>query len=177
MEKALEVVASLIKRSFWLTGVLVFVAIAGLASGAYLTQARGPDDQMPGTSAPGSHEWWTHEGADVYNNFCYKCHAQIKTEVTNTKTAGSHPLNETCLSCHGTGNPRGSGAHVAAAAKCVDCHANRGQELTKDAHSSFLTQLGETATTASWTCKACHTKVTVNMTVTPRSPLQLKMGP
>lgn len=177
MSRVPAVVAGVLKRSLWLTGLLVVVAAAGLASGAYLTQARGPDDSYPGTTAPGSHEWWATEGQNAYDNFCYKCHAQIKTEVTNTKTAGSHPINESCLSCHSTSNPRGSGGHVAAAAKCVDCHANRAAELTKDAHAPLLAQLGETQANASWTCKACHTKVQVNITVTPRSPLQLKMGP
>jgi hypothetical protein len=160
--------SSLLKRSLWLIGLVAIVAtVVALATTAVL--GRGDGQSFPGTTAPGSHEWWDAGNADA--EFCDQCHSAVATELGNTSTAGTHPVTA-CLACHGT---QGTGAHAATPAKCVDCHANRAAELVSadEAHSGLLADLGETETDASWTCKACHTKVEINITTTPMGPLQL----
>ena len=164
-------VPRLARRSLVLMGALSLVVVVIVAT-TVIVMGRSETDVFPGTKAVGAHEFW--DVSDAEANFCNQCHNQIAVEMT--ASIGNHPIIN-CLGCHAiTGTDDG---HVAEPAKCVDCHGGQAGDLAgaDEAHAALLTQLGEAAdgTDASWTCKACHTNVDVEMTVTPMGPLQLVM--
>lgn len=153
--------------------MLALVATAILSITAYRAFAIGGGQVFDGTKAPGAHEWWKVNHDTVEADFCGKCHAKIVNEVAATRAAGSHPI-ATCEGCHGA-KTAGHG-HVAVPRKCSDCHPGEAKDLREDAHSSFITDIGESADRPSWSCKACHTHVEVDMQVTPIAPIRLVLG-
>ncbi len=90
-----------------------------------------------------------------------------------------------CLDCH----ERSDDGHAARVSKCGDCHyggpgypiwwGNAAEELSQDAHASMLVDMGEDSdlSQASWTCKACHTYVEIDISETQMGPLEFNMGP
>ncbi len=156
--------------------LLALVATSFLSIMAYRALAVGGGQVFEGTKAPGAHEWWKLNRDNIEAEFCGRCHSKIVNDVASTRAAGSHPI-ATCEGCHGA-RTRGRG-HVAVAAKCADCHPTQAAQLLDDAHASFIREIGgiESAERPSWSCKACHTKVEVNMQVTPVAPLKITLDP
>lgn len=153
--------------------VLSVLATSLLGITAYRALAIGGGQVFDGTKAPGAHEWWLLNRDNVEAEFCGKCHAKIVAEVAATRATGSHPI-ATCEGCHGA-RTAGQG-HVAVPRKCSDCHPGQAKDLLADAHSSFIRDIGESADRPSWSCKACHTKVDIDMQVTPIAPIRLILG-
>lgn len=158
------------------TIMLALAATSVLSILTYRALAVGGGQTFEGTKAPGAHEWYKLNPATVETDFCGKCHSRIVSDVAATRSAGSHPI-ATCEGCHGA-RTRGRG-HVAVAIKCADCHPLQASQLLDDAHASFIGEIGshESAERPSWSCKACHTKVEVNMQVTPIAPLNIVLDP
>jgi hypothetical protein len=156
------------RNKWWLLLVAMLVAIGATIATTVAIQEGG---EFLGTTAAGSHQWWQ----DFDNNagFCERCHIGIAAELA----AGPHAsagLSD-CTFCHGaTANDE----HAASTAKCAQCHPGVAADLTTgDAHVGMTVDLGETTPgEVSWTCKACHTHVEVNLTAEPRGPLELIMG-
>ena len=153
--------------------LLALLATGVLSIMAYRALAIGGGQVFDGTKAPGAHEWWKINRDNVEADFCGKCHAKIVSEIAATRAAGSHPI-ATCEGCHGA-KTAGHG-HVAVPRKCADCHPGPAQDLLQDAHVSFISDIGESADRPSWSCKACHTKVQVEIQVTPIAPITLVLG-
>ncbi len=161
--------AQFVARHRIVSALLVFALLASVGFGVYGVTARAPGESFGGTIAPGSHVWWDVD--DPYGNFCNQCHADIATEIAQTLSAGTHPAGVTqCLVCHAASWDAG---HVASVSKCADCHSDEATDLLNDGHASFYDDLGESEADASWSCKACHTQVSVNMTTVPMGPLEL----
>ena len=190
--------------------VVALLVAVGLTT--YGMSVRARDETYPGTSAPGSHQFYSL--GDPETDFCNACHSAIRTELTNSASGHEHQGNQ-CLRCHA---PSADG-HAASPALCADCHYGGGgggdgdchtchgpgqpyefgclvchgphgggdppqghggdqaTELASDAHAGFYISIGETPETASWVCKACHTKVDTPLTVTANAPLPLHLGP
>ena len=156
--------------------ILALLAVYVLSVMAYRALAIGPGQMFEGTKAPGAHDWWRINRDNIEGEFCIKCHSKIVSEVATTRAEGTHPI-ATCEGCHGA-KTRGRG-HVAVAAKCADCHPAQASEFLDDAHASFIRDIGggESSERPSWSCKACHTKVQVDMQVTPIAPLRIILDP
>ncbi len=143
-----------------LTPIITVGAIAGV-------NAVSDTDVFNGQVAAGDHDWWQDQGAGA---FCERCHQGVVADIT----AGPHNniSDSDCSFCH----TPGGADHAAAPAQCTDCHGDEGTALGADAHAGILTDLGETAGSASQSCQSCHTHVSVNVTATPQAPLELIMG-
>jgi hypothetical protein len=160
-----KVASALVKRSLLVMGILcVCVLVLSVMAGAIY--ARGGLQTFPGTTAPGAHEFWDKDAAEA--EFCTQCHETIAAELSATATAGTHPVTA-CLGCHASA----ASGHSALPTLCVTCHGTQGTELLTDAHVELLADMGEDETTASSTCKACHTKQEINITTTLQDPLEL----
>ena len=173
MKALISSISRLARKSLILTGIIALVMVV-VITGTIVVLGRSDGQTFPGTTAVGSHEFWDRDEADA--EFCTQCHATIAAEMVATATTGNHPLT-TCLGCH----PIAAGGHAAQPTNCVDCHGPasiNGDEAAEllsadEAHNQLPGQLGEDATDLSWTCKACHTKVDVEMTTIPMGPLGL----
>ncbi len=162
-------IGSGIRRHKWLTASLVTMLVLAIGGGAVVVSME--DRDYGGTTAPGSHNWWDTNlnNAGIEAAFCNNCHSAIAAELV----AGPH-LNFGCTTCHAATTD----GHVAAPAKCAQCHSRRVTELSNDAHAGIMTDLGETdPAKVSWTCKSCHTHVKITLTATEMAPLPLQMEP
>ena len=183
---------------------IMFVLAAIVAGSTFSVLGRGTGQTFPGTSAVGSHQFYDLD-LDTENTFCNACHSLIRDELTAGPHGVTELVD--CLFCHAAEADQHvadfaqcADCHYAAAGgaschnchfggdgpplDCMDCHFNGavghgepGTALPVDAHASFYDSVGETPETASWVCKACHTAVTVDMTVIQNPDLPLHIGP
>ena len=173
-------ISRVVERSLWLFGILA-VVLTLIIAGSVFVLARAPGESDDGgTTAPGSHEFWDKDNPDA--EFCTQCHSQVAAEMTVTADDLVNPTHNAsylaCIDCHGIPESgQGSNAHAANPALCIDCHeGDMGMNsFLQDAHVGMLDDLGEDQTNANWTCIACHTKVSINLTSPDQDPLPLEM--
>ena len=165
-------VSRTVHRFFWLFGILSVVLVIVLA-GSLFVIARAPSEPADdGTTATGAHDFWDKSNPEA--EFCTQCHNLIATEMEATAAAGTHGAAFLlCRDCHGPGVDE----HAAKPSQCVDCHSAQAGKLVVDAHGSMYADVGEDETDASWVCKACHTKVSIDLTSPEQGPLPLDMAP
>lgn len=173
-----------------ITALAVFaILVASVGGGIFTVRALAPGEEFGGDVAPGSHVWryvgtYPFDYAEIETYFCARCHKDIVDEYGDdgdgdgvADPGSDHAGNVYCWDCH----EKSDDGHVARIAKCGDCHYWPGpgdppgamwwvaaaNELAADPHGSMLSDMGEDTdlSQASWTCKACHTQMSINVTV------------